>query len=250
MPIGPARLYHVNANCSDLDRSLAFYTERLGLTTTVRTTVEPQPCTVLGLDVGSWDAWILRGALPHGDGAVLDLLRWLTPEPVGHPAGPGDLGYSTLVFESPTAPPGPAVDPDGTPLEIRAGGLPRFAAVRLGVRDVDRSAEWWSNIVGLKATDGLVTDDRGPSAFAVELVAVPDDGAASPPSSTPNRIGLYRMALLTPSIDEDHRFLVDRGVTCLSGVERLDMGGDLPELRVLCFLDPDGTVVELIESPT
>jgi catechol 2,3-dioxygenase-like lactoylglutathione lyase family enzyme len=250
VPIGPARLYHVNANCSDLDRSLAFYTERLGLTTTVRTTVEPQPCTALGLDVASWDAWILQGALPHGEGAVLDLLRWRTPEPVGHPAGSGDLGYSMLVFESPTAPPGAAVDPDGTPLEIRAGGQPRFAAVKLGVRDVDRSAAWWSDIVGLEATNGVLTDARGPGAFAVELVAVADGGAASPPSSTANRIGLYRMALLTSSIDEDHRFLVDHGITCLSDVERLDMGGDLPTLRVLCFLDPDGTVVELIESPT
>jgi catechol 2,3-dioxygenase-like lactoylglutathione lyase family enzyme len=249
MPIGPARLYHVNANCSDLHRSLAFYTERIGLTTTVRTTVEPQPCAVLGLDLGAWDAWVLSGTLPHGEGAVLDLLQWVTPGPVGRPAGPGDLGYTTLVFESPTVPPGPAVDPDGTLLEIRAGERPRFAAVTLGVRDVNRSAEWWSDVVGVQATDGVLADDRGTSAFAVELVGVPDPGTAAPPSSTANRLGLYRMALLTGSIVDDHRFLVDRGVTCLSGVERLDMGQGLPTLQVLCFLDPDGTVVELIESP-
>jgi catechol 2,3-dioxygenase-like lactoylglutathione lyase family enzyme len=247
VPIGPTRLYHVNANCSDLGRSLAFYAERLGLRTTVRTTVAPQPCAALGLDVGAWDAWILAGAPAHGEGAVLDLLEWQTPTPVGRPAGRGDLGYTTLVFESPTAPPGPATDPDGTPLDIRAGERSRFAGVKLGVREVERSAAWWSDVVGLKASDGVLTDDRGPSAFAVELVAADTDAAA--PSSTANRLGLYRMALLTSSIDDDFRFLADRGVPCLSAVERLEMGGDLPTLKVLCFLDPDGTVVELIESP-
>src|SRR5438094_2602559 len=126
MPIGPVRLYHVNANCSDLDRSLGFYTEHLGLATTVRTTVAAQPCGALGLDVGAWDAWILRGATSPSDGAVLDLLQWLTPQPVGRPAGARDLGYTTLVFESPSVAPGVMVDPDGTLLELRAGDAARF----------------------------------------------------------------------------------------------------------------------------
>ena len=248
MPIGPARLYHVNNNCSDLARSTAFYAEHLGLRTAVRTAVDPQPCAALGLDLGGWDAWMLADAAP-GDGALVDLLQWLTPGPTGRPAGPGDLGYTTLVFESPTTPPGHLVDPDGTLLEVRAGEQPRFAAVKVGVRDVDAAAEWWSEVVGLRADDGVLTDDRGPDSFAVELVAVPDPGRAAPPSSTANRLGLYRMALLTRSIVDDHRFLLDRGVTCLSGVEDLRVGPDLPVVRVLCFLDPDGTVIELIESP-
>ena len=245
MPIGPARIFHVNANCSDLDRSLAFYTEQLGLTTTVRTTVEPQPCQALGLDRGAWDAWLLGPADRHG--VVLDLLEWQVPAPVGQPAGPGDLGYTTLVVESPT-PPDLDADPDGTALVVRSGDRARLAGVRVGVRDVERSTAWWSDVVGLRSDDGVLADDRGPSAFAVELVGGP--AGAAPPSSTANRLGLYRMALLTDSIDEDHRFLVDRGVTCLSDVADLDMGPGLPALRVLCFLDPDGTVVELIESPT
>jgi catechol 2,3-dioxygenase-like lactoylglutathione lyase family enzyme len=249
MPIGPARLYHVNANCSDLDRSLEFYTSRLGLRPTVRTTVESQPCGALGLDVGAWDAWMLGGTRPHGEGALVDLLQWMTPAPVGRPAASGDLGYTTLVIESPDAPQGLAVDPDGTLLEVRAGDEPRFAAVKVGVRDLDRSAEWWSDIVGLHATGHVLTDDRGPDAFAVELIAVADAERAAPPSSTANRVGLYRMALLTSSIVDDYTFLVNREIRCLSGVEQLEMGGDLPTLQVVCFLDPDGTVVELIQSP-
>jgi catechol 2,3-dioxygenase-like lactoylglutathione lyase family enzyme len=244
VPIGPARIFHVNANCSDLERSLAFYTERLGLRPTVRTTVEPQPCQALGLDLGAWDAWLLGPA--EGHGVVLDLLEWQTPAPVGQPVGRHDLGYTTLIVESPDAP-GLDADPDGTSLEVRPGDRARLAGVRVGVRDVERSMAWWSDVVGLGASDGVLADDRGPRAFAVELVAGPE--AAAPPSSSANRLGPYRMALLTDSIDEDHRFLVDRGVACLSDVADLDMGPGLPALRVLCFLDPDGTVVELIESP-
>src|SRR5437763_15704313 len=147
MPIGPVRLYHFNANCTVLDRSLAFYTEHLGLATTVRTTVAAQPCGALGLDVGAWDAWILRGASSPSDGAVLDLLQWLTPEPVGRPADGRDLGYTTLVFASPSVTPGDAVDPDGTRVEIRAGDAARLAGVEVGVSNVDRSVAWWSEVV-------------------------------------------------------------------------------------------------------
>ena len=31
-PIGVSQAFHVNVNCSDLERSLAFYRDRLGLT--------------------------------------------------------------------------------------------------------------------------------------------------------------------------------------------------------------------------
>jgi catechol 2,3-dioxygenase-like lactoylglutathione lyase family enzyme len=249
MPIGPARLYHVNVNCSDLDRSLVFYTERLGLRTTVRTKVGPQPCAALGLEFGAWDAWMLAGARHHTEGALVDLLQWMTPAPEGRPPGSGDLGYIALVFESPDAPRGLAVDPDGTLLEVRPGDASRFAAVKIGVRDIDRSLEWWTDVVGLHVEGGVLTDERGRDAFAVELVAVPDATRAAPPSAIANRIGLYRMALLTNTIEDDYDFLLERGVTCLSEVATLEMGGDLPTLQVLCFLDPDGTVIELIQSP-
>lgn len=244
MPIGAARIFHVNANCADLERSLAFYRDQLGLAPAVRTTVEPQPCRALGLDTGAWDAWLLGSA--DGAGVVVDLLEWQTPAPVGRPAGRHDLGYNALVVESPTAQ-DVDVDPDGTALVLRHGEQARLAGVRVGVRDVARSTAWWSEVVGLRASDGVLADDRGPSVFGVELVAAPV--AAAPPPSNANRLGLYRMALITESIDEDRRFLAEGGVTCLSDVALLDMGPGLPSLRVLCFLDPDGTVIELIESP-
>lgn len=75
MSLACTRCYHVNVNCSDLDRSLAWYGETLGLTTLVRTTpAEPQPGAAFGLDLVQWDAWILQGAAGHS-GLVLDLLQ-------------------------------------------------------------------------------------------------------------------------------------------------------------------------------
>jgi hypothetical protein len=57
------------------------------------------------------------------------------------------------------------------------------------------------------------------------------------------------MALTTDDIDRDYAELVDRGVSCVSPPAELDMGPGLPLLRALLFADPDGTMLELIESP-
>ena len=49
--LGSARIFHVNVNCSNLDRSRAFYVDGLGLSLGVRTTVDhPQPGAGFGLD--------------------------------------------------------------------------------------------------------------------------------------------------------------------------------------------------------
>ena len=58
----PFALFHVNVNCSDFERSLAFYRDLVGLQPTVRTRPErPQPGAAFGLDEVQWDAWIFVG---------------------------------------------------------------------------------------------------------------------------------------------------------------------------------------------
>ena len=65
-----------------------------------------------------------------------------------------------------------------------------------------------------------------------------------------NELGIFRMVLLTDDIDRDYAALVDAGVPCYSPPVGLEMGSGLPsDLRALFFEDPDGTCVELIESP-
>ena len=60
-----ARLFHVNVNCSDLERSRRFYTEGLGLAIGAHTAPETtQPGAAFGLDRARWDASILLG--PRG----------------------------------------------------------------------------------------------------------------------------------------------------------------------------------------
>lgn len=85
MSLDDARLFHVNVNCSDLERSRRFYTDGLGLTIGAHTAPETsQPGAAFGLDRARWDASILLG--PRGyEGAAIDLLQWYEPTPVGSP---------------------------------------------------------------------------------------------------------------------------------------------------------------------
>src|SRR6187431_395705 len=96
MPIGASRIFHVNVNCSDLERSLAFYRDVLGLQQGAHTQPgEPQPGDAFGLDTAQWDAWILTGDNGY-DGVALDLLEWQVPPPVGSPPAANRLGFSRL----------------------------------------------------------------------------------------------------------------------------------------------------------
>ena len=85
MPLSDARLFHVNVNCADLERSRAFYAAGLGLEIGRAHPPETaQPGAAFGLDRARWDASILLG--PHGyEGGAIDLLQWHEPAPVGAP---------------------------------------------------------------------------------------------------------------------------------------------------------------------
>ena len=251
MPIGPARIYHVNVNCSDLDKSTQFYGERLGLRPAIRTTTKPQPLGALGLESGAWDAWLMSDGRGWGEGVVVDLLEWREPRPEGRPAAADDLGYTALLIESPLDDV-PSVDLDGTALDVRRRDVTKVAGVRIGCRDLERSVAFWTEVVGLiegEPVEGarVLSDSRGPDTFAVELVAA-SAGAGAPPDRA-NRLGLYRMAFLTTAIGDDYRVLADLHVPCVSEPETMNMGPGLPAITAVAFTDPDGTVVELIEPP-
>jgi catechol 2,3-dioxygenase-like lactoylglutathione lyase family enzyme len=180
MPIRPSRIYHVNVNCSDLERSLAFYIELLGLRPLTRTTPEkPQPGGAFGLDEVQWDAWILQGD-EGTDGIVLDLLEWQVPPPTGAPATqttttgynrlcvsvPGlDDAYERLrgagadCWSAPTALDlgnGRTVrafvcsDPDGTQLELIQGERTRLSHVIVNCADLEASSRYYAEVIGLE----------------------------------------------------------------------------------------------------
>ena len=93
---------HVNANCSDLARSLAFYRDLLGLTPLSHTRPVPQDGRGFGLSGRvQWDAYLLydeRGVA----GPAVDLLEWQVPPPIGRPAAaPNQLGLYRMCLAHP-----------------------------------------------------------------------------------------------------------------------------------------------------
>ena len=57
------RVFHVNVNCSNLDRSIAFYRDIVGLAAGAHTApVEDQPGAGFGLDRVQWDAYMMSDA--------------------------------------------------------------------------------------------------------------------------------------------------------------------------------------------
>jgi catechol 2,3-dioxygenase-like lactoylglutathione lyase family enzyme len=168
-----ARIFHVNVNCSDLERSRAFYADAFGLDAAVRTAPPTaQPGTAFGLDRAWWDAWILVGANAFEGGAI-DLLEWREPRPVGAPPASflecgfqrvgigvpdldaavdriGRLGGS--VWSEPTAhalPDGSHVrlvmanDPDGTAIECIEGSATRVSFVAVCCSDLEYSLAFY-----------------------------------------------------------------------------------------------------------
>ncbi len=306
MSVGRLRFFHVNVNCSDLERSLGFYRDLVGLRPTVRTRPErPQPGGAFGLDEVQWDAWIMAGDDAPG-GVVLDLLEWQVPRPTGSPpASVTELGLGRLCILTDDlaglhqrlieaghdvwSPPihvdlgvegmvAPELfvcsDPDGTPVQFVGADSTRLAHVNVNCSDLERSRHFYCDVLGLDARvrsrplrpqpgagfrmSGDVAWDAwfigapgaGASEFVIDLVEWKQPPPTGRARRRANELGLFRLALLTDDIQRDHAALVDAGAVCYSPPVELEMGPGLPsDLRALFFEDPDGTCVELIESP-
>jgi glyoxylase I family protein len=181
-----ARLFHVNVNCSDLGRSLAFYRDALGLSEGARTSVDrPQPGAAFGLDEAQWDARILLGPRAY-DGGAIDLLEWRAPRPIGAPPrAVNEQGFQRLGVRVPdfdatlarirdlggTARSEPFAhaldgggeirlalvdDPDGTAIELIEGGAPALSFVAVTCTDLARSLGFYESL-------GFVVTARYPS---------------------------------------------------------------------------------------
>ena len=301
MPLAVQRVFHLNVNCSALDVSLAFYCDALGLTRATHTVSPTQSGEAFGLEQAAWDAWILHDDRGY-DGVVLDLLEWQVPRPIGAPpASANTLGFVRLGFTSgdldathrrlraagtgqlsephevamsgaPTIRTFIAADPDGTAIEVVSGTADRFSFVVVNCSDLDRSVEFYEQVLGFaprarfapgprdETALGLgpdaewemayLDDPRGNGTFAIDLVQWHRPEPVGAPSSEANRVGPFRLALLTDDIDRDHAALVEAGVACLREPTVLDMGPGIPSLRAVLFPDPDGTMLELIEAPS
>jgi catechol 2,3-dioxygenase-like lactoylglutathione lyase family enzyme len=211
MSIGGSRIYHVNSNCSDLDRSVAFY-EALGLRPVLRTVPSrPQPGGAFGLDEVAWDAWVLQS--DDGlDGLSLDLLQWTVPPPTGAPPPTvGQPGLNRLCLTTPDldaavaaaeraggtqagapvaghAGGGPRTtmlrDPDGVPVQLVEGASTSIAQVVVNCTDLERSVAYYRDVMGLRPQGEPRTVDQpaalhGLDADGVVRVARLADGGST-----------------------------------------------------------------------
>jgi catechol 2,3-dioxygenase-like lactoylglutathione lyase family enzyme len=176
MSLAGARMFHVNVNCSNLERSRRFYTEGLGLEVGAHTAPEhAQPGTAFGLDTARWDASILLG--PRGyEGGAIDLLEWHEPRPIGAPpASLVEPGFQRLGLRAPdidaavenvkafggavwsvpqvhVQPDGSEIrvvlasDPDGTAIELVEGGPAALSFVAVASRDLVASHAFYASL--------------------------------------------------------------------------------------------------------
>ena len=173
-------VFHVNLNCTDLDRSLAFYVDLLGLTAGTATAPEKnQDGTVFGLRSARWHGRVLHDERGLGAGLAVDLLQWDTPRGVGTPNRAADLGFHRLGLyvsdldatfarlvaagvRTHGAPHETAVeggstvrtvvvdDPDGLLVELVEVGVDRTGFVAVGVADLDRSVAFYRDVLGFR----------------------------------------------------------------------------------------------------
>lgn len=212
MTLADARLFHVNLNCTDLERSKRFYVEALGLEAGTRTTPDgPQPGAAFGLDRARWDAWILLGAQGYAGGAI-DLLEWLEPTPTGSaPATYHECGFQRIGFSVPdldaviarterlggavwhapmehtTGTPNPirlahASDPDGVVFEAfeSPGHATSLSFVSVVCADLDVSLAWYEAL-GFRVLARFPTDRDDGSPMRVAGAVAMDEVLLAPP---------------------------------------------------------------------
>jgi catechol 2,3-dioxygenase-like lactoylglutathione lyase family enzyme len=287
MAIGASRIYHVNSNCTDLTRAVAFY-EALGLVRVTRTVPSrPQPGAAFGLDEVAWDAWMMQGDDGIA-GLALDLLEWCVPTPIGTPAPVGAPGFDRLVVTVPDLDrvlgevqgaggaviDGPLLDrvdpasrtatltdPDGVRVQVVEGDGTRLARVVVTCTDLDRAFAYYRDVMGLRTDGEPVTvdtsvrrarlEDSG-STFAVELVEWidPPPGASDAHVRAANELGLFRMAWSTDDCARDEAVLRASGSVPFAPTGTLSVGDDLPRLQVLFWAGPSGECLELIQVTT
>lgn len=136
---------HVNVNCSDFERSRAFY-ERLGFK--VFMPVAPEGRGQVAQAVGM-PQYTLRGALMrHADGATLNLLEWQSPREEQRPAGAlHHLGIARIALTT--------RDLDGDVATLRAAGVEFLSDAPGAVPDALRGT---TRFICFKDPDGTVLE--------------------------------------------------------------------------------------------
>ena len=82
--------------------------------------------------------------------------------------------------------------------------------------------------------------------FVIDLLEWKEPHDPSPPYARLNHLGIARIALASSDLDGDMVRLQSQGVEFISEPATVVWEGH-PDSRFVCFKDPDGTVLELVE---
>ncbi len=85
--------------------------------------------------------------------------------------------------------------------------------------------------------------------FTLDLLEWQEPNDSAPPYPHLYHLGIARIALATDDLDGDMARLKGHGVEFLSEPATVGLK-DQPVVRFVCFKDPDGTVLELVEYAT
>ena len=86
--------------------------------------------------------------------------------------------------------------------------------------------------------------------FVIDLLQWQEPGDDQPPYSKLNHLGLGRIAFVSTDIEADIETLRENGVEFLSAKPAAVAGPRGSTTRFICFRDPDGTILELVDMGT
>jgi catechol 2,3-dioxygenase-like lactoylglutathione lyase family enzyme len=146
--------------------------------------------------------------------------------------------------------------------------LQRLFHVNICVRDMERSIRFYEGLGFTKVNDFTLDDAtvgdalgvkakklRGvfmrlgadPNAPVLDLVQFIDPPTQGQPYPTLNNVGICRIAFTVDDIDRTYEELQAKRVEFVAPLKKLTGPGGAP-MGVVCFKDPDGTVLELISG--
>jgi len=99
-----------------------------------------------------------------------------------------------------------------------------------------------------RVNGGLMTLEGSAHPVVIDLLEWQSPRDESPPYPHLYHYGLARLALATSNMDADLATLASMGVELVGPPARVMIDGVPSGGRFVCFKDPDGTILELVES--
>jgi catechol 2,3-dioxygenase-like lactoylglutathione lyase family enzyme len=146
--------------------------------------------------------------------------------------------------------------------------LQRLFHVNICVRDMERSIHFYQDLGFTKVNDFTLNDPGVGDALGVkanklrgvfmrlgndanapvlDLVQFIDPPTQGQPYPTLNNVGICRIAFTVDDIDRTYEELKAKGVQFVAPLKKISGPGG-SKIGVVCFKDPDGTVLELMSG--